>query len=105
MLENSVFTQYIKDKTLAEVISNIYGCESFEIALEEQELYALIKRHLTKKELRFIFMSEAGLLKDEIISTVKIDEDKFDTFKHKAYQKIRSNKVQDSTKNTNAESK
>ena len=48
MLENSVWKQYHKDTTMQEVLSKFYAVDAAIIMDDEQELYALLKRKLTK---------------------------------------------------------
>lgn len=93
MLENSLWTQYNPDKTIREVLSRIYECNAVEIGDDERELYASLKRHLTKKELRMIMMNEAGIGSDEIGAEVGLEGDALAKAQYKAYRKIRQDKI------------
>lgn len=93
MLENSLWTQYNPDKTLREVLARIYGCSAVEIGEDERELYASLKRHLTKKEFRMVMMNEAGLSAEEIGAEVGLEGDALTKAQYKAYRKIRQDKI------------
>ncbi len=93
MLENSIWQQYHTDKTIRETLASIYKCDVSQIGSDEGELYAILKRHLTKKELRLFIMSEAGVESSKIISELKLDETLFDKAKHKTFSKIKGNKI------------
>ena len=53
MLENSVWKQYHKDITMREVLSKFYAIDAALLIDDEQALYALLKRKLTKKYPQF----------------------------------------------------
>lgn len=93
MLENSLWTQYNPDKTIREVLARIYGCDAVEVGADERELYAALKRHLTKKELRMIIMNEAGLDPETIGAEVGLSGDALKKAQYKAYRKIRQEKI------------
>lgn len=93
MLENSIWQQYHSDQTIRETLAGVYGCDAVQISSDEAELYAILKRHLTKKELRLFIMSEAGVESSKIIAELKLDEADFDKAKHKTYSKLKGNKI------------
>lgn len=93
MLENSLWTQYNPEKTIREVLAREYGCDAVEIGEDERELYASLKRHLTKKELRMIIMNEAGINSEQIATEVGLSDDAFKKAQYKAYRKIRQEKI------------
>ena len=93
MLENSIWQQYHSDQTIRETLAGIYGCDLSQISSNEAELYAILKRHLTKKELRLFIMSEAGNESSRIMSDLKMNEADFEKAKHKSYSKIKGNKI------------
>lgn len=101
MLENSLWQQYHKQKSIRETLSAVYGCDTVQIGDNESELYAILKRHLTKKEIRLFIMHEAGISAVDIASELKMGETIFDKAIHKTYSKIRSNKIQDSVRTVN----
>ncbi|MGD9969229.1 MAG: hypothetical protein AB7S65_02125 [Sulfuricurvum sp.] len=93
MLENSLWTQYIPDKTIREVLARIYECDAVEIGNDERELYASLKRHLTKKEFRMIMMNEAGMGNEAIGEEVGLEGEALTKAIYKAYRKIRQDKI------------
>jgi len=98
MLENSLWLRYNPDKTIREVLARIYECSAVEIGDDERELYASLKRHLTKKELRMVMMNEAGLSAEEIGAEVGLEGDALKKAQYKAYRKIRQEKIRSEVK-------
>jgi len=93
MLENSLWTQYNPEKTIREVLAREYGCSAVEIGEDERELYASLKRHLTKKELRMIVMNEAGLSSEQISEEIGLSDEALKKAQYKAYRKLRQDKI------------
>lgn len=98
MLENSLWLRYNPNKTIREVLARIYGCDAVEVNDDERVLYASLKRHLTKKELRMIMMNEAELNAEEIAAEVGMTEADLKKAQHKAYRKIRQEKIRNDVK-------
>jgi len=103
MLENSVWAQYNEDKLIQEALANLYACDFHQVLDDEKELYAILKRAMTKKELRFFAMNEGGISQEDICDKLSIDSKDYDQAKFKAYKKIRQNKVQDAVKSTQSD--
>lgn len=93
MLENSLWLRYNPTKTIREVLTRIYECDAVEISDDERDLYASLKRHLTKKELKMVMMNEAGMSAEEIAADVGISVEDLKLAQHKAYRKIRQDKI------------
>lgn len=93
MLENSLWLRYNPDKTIREVLARLYECSAVEISDDERELYASLKRHLTKKEFRMIMMNEGGLSSEEIAAEVGLEGEALKKAQYKAYRKIRQDKI------------
>ncbi|MDD5052797.1 MAG: hypothetical protein PHO27_08735 [Sulfuricurvum sp.] len=93
MLENSLWLRYNPEKTIREVLARIYECSAVEINDDERELYASLKRHLTKKELRMVMMNEAGISSEEIGAEVGCSAEELTKAQYKAYRKIRQEKI------------
>lgn len=93
MLENSLWLRYNPDKTIREVLARIYECSAIELGEDERELYASLKRHLTKKEFRMIMMNEAGISAEEIGKEVGMEGEVLKKAQYKAYRKIRQDKI------------
>lgn len=98
MLENSLWLRYNPTKTIREVLTRIYECDAVEISDDERDLYASLKRHLTKKELKMVMMNEAGLSSKEIASEVGLSTEDLKLAQHKAYRKIRQDKIRNEVK-------
>ncbi|MFY9143637.1 hypothetical protein [Sulfuricurvum sp.] len=93
MLENSLWLRYNPNKTIREVLARLYECSAIEIGDDERELYASLKRHLTKKEFRMIMMNEAGLSPEEIGAEVGLSGEELTKAQYKAYRKLRQDKI------------
>ena len=93
MLDNSLWTRYNPNKTIREVLARIYECDAVEIGEDERQLYASLKRHLTKKEFRMVIMNEAGESAKTIADEVALNEEELKKAQYKAYRKIRQEKI------------
>jgi len=100
MLENSVWAQYNEGKLIQEALADLYACDFYQVLDDEKELYATLKRAMTKKELRLFAMFEGKESPESICEKLSIDVDDFEQAKFKAYKKIRQNRVQDAVKST-----
>ena len=97
MLENSLWFQFHPEKSIREALSAFYDCDPAQISVDEGHLYAIIKRNLTKKELRLFIMKEAGVTDAEVMKEIGLSEEKFAKSLKKAYHKLR-NKVRSEIK-------
>lgn len=98
MLENSLWLRYNPTKTMREVLARIYDCSAVEVNDDERILYASLKRHLTKKELRMIIMNEAEISAEEIAAEVDMNAVELKKAQYKAYRKIRQEKIRNDVK-------
>ena len=98
MLENSLWLRYNPNKTMREVLARIYECSAVEVNDDERVLYASLKRHLTKKELRMIIMNEAEVSAEEIAAEVGMNTAELKKAQYKAYRKIRQEKIRNDVK-------
>ena len=98
MLENSLWLRYNPNKTMREVLARIYECSAVEVNDDERILYASLKRHLTKKELRMIIMNEAEISAEEIAAEVDMNAVELKKAQYKAYRKIRQEKIRNDVK-------
>lgn len=103
MLENSVWKKYNEVLRVQDALSKIYCCEIETLNSDDVEVYNIIKRYLTKKELRSFAMGSAGLSNEEIMNALKVNEDELNIIFRKASRKIRQGKIRDSVKNTQIE--
>jgi hypothetical protein len=97
MLENSLWKRYHDTKTIREALSALYACDASQIGADESELYAIIKRFLTKKELKLFIMKEAGISDEGIREEIGLTEDELPQSLKKIYHKLR-NKVRPAIK-------
>jgi hypothetical protein len=93
MLENSLWLRYNPEKTIREVLSALYECAAVEIEEDERELYASLKRHLTKKELKMVMMNEGGCTPEAIGAEVALEGEELKKAQYKAYRKLRQDKI------------
>lgn len=98
MLENSLWLRYNPTKTMREVLARIYECSAVEVNDDERILYASLKRHLTKKELRMIIMNEAEVSAEEIANEVGMNAAELKKAQYKAYRKVRQEKIRNDVK-------
>lgn len=98
MLENSLWLRYNPTKTMREVLARIYACSAVEVNDDERILYASLKRHLTKKELRMIIMNEAEVSAEEIATEVGMNAAELKKAQYKAYRKVRQEKIRNDVK-------
>ncbi|WP_345992110.1 hypothetical protein [Sulfurimonas sp. HSL-1716] len=93
MLENSVWKQYHEDMSIREVISRFYEVDPALIIDDEKELYALLKRKLTKKELRLFTMDSANVSDKKMMEFFEVDAKELSVMKDKLYKKMRQDKL------------
>jgi hypothetical protein len=93
MLENSVWKQYHKDMPIRDVIAKFYDVSLELIIDDEQDLYALLKRKLTKKELRLFTMDSAEVSDGEMMGYFEVDAQTLEEMKQKLYKKMRQDKL------------
>lgn len=93
MLENSVWKQYHDEMPIRAVIAKFYDVAPELIIDDEQELYALLKRKLTKKELRLFVMDSANVSDGEMMGSFEVDAQTLSDMKEKLYKKMRQDKL------------
>ncbi len=93
MLENSVWKQYHDEMPIRAVIAKFYDVSIELIIDDEQELYALLKRKLTKKELRLFTMDSANVSDGEMMGYFEVDAQTLSDMKEKLYKKMRQDKL------------
>lgn len=96
-MENSLWFAYLPHKSIREALSAFYDCDPAQISVDEGHLYAIIKRNLTKKELRLFIMKEAGIADAKITQEIGLDEEALAKSLKKSYHKLR-NKVRSEIK-------
>lgn len=103
MLENSVWKQYNDTKTIAQALSTIYGVDVETLDDDESALYASLKRHLTKKELKFFVLKEAGFESEAMLSALEMDAETLDKTARKVNRKIKQDKIMHEVRKDNEE--
>ena len=100
MLENSLWHKYSANKTIQAVLAALYGADAEQIGGDENVLYAILKRQLTKRELRLFIMNESGMAETEIKQNMELDDETFDAIKKKVYRKFKIDKLKNSIFNS-----
>ena len=93
MLEHSLWHQYCASKTIREVLAGLYRVDIGQFRVSEGELYAIMKRQLTKRELRLFIMKEGGKSMTDIQQSMGLSADHYSNMEHKAYRKFKIDKL------------
>ncbi|HIP13037.1 MAG TPA: hypothetical protein EYG97_00920 [Arcobacter sp.] len=78
--------------TLTEAVTQDIKILGFELK-EEDELKSILKRRLTKKEFKYYKMRNEEASNEEIISSLVLDEKRYDAMVIAVYKKINSEKI------------
>lgn len=99
MLENSIWYKYNGDKSVRATLAEFYGCETAMISNNEVELYNILKRNMTKRELRVYVLQVAGYDDEGIKKEMGINDDKvLEKLKHTSNRKMRQDKIRQAVK-------
>jgi 2-hydroxychromene-2-carboxylate isomerase len=99
MLENSIWYKYNGDKSVRATLAAFYGCDTAMISNNEVELYNILKRNMTKRELRLYVLQVAGFDDAAIKKEMGIDDDKvLEKLKHTSNRKMRQDKIRQAVK-------
>jgi len=99
MLENSIWYKYNGDKSVRATLAAFYGCDTAMISNNEVELYNILKRNMTKRELRLYVLQVAGFDDAGIKKEMGIDDDKvLEKLKHTSNRKLRQDKIRQAVK-------
>ena len=93
MLENSIWSRYHKEQSIHEVLTALLKVDETYLTQDEGELYATLKRVLTKKELRLFVMSEAKIEAAVIAAELGMESESFEKAKKKTYGKLKGTKL------------
>ncbi len=86
--------QECSDKSLHDTLSVIINNKDVEILDDDKELFRILKRHLTRRELHAFCMKEGGKSSDEIAERLNIEDKKdIELLLRKAQRKIKQAKV------------
>lgn len=81
------------DKSLRETLAALVNNNDVVILDDEKELFRILKRHLTRKELHAFCMQEGGSSKEAIAERVNLKAEDVELTLHKAVRKIKQAKV------------
>jgi len=104
MLENSIWFKYNGDKSIRATLAEFYGCATSQISDNEVELYNILKKNMTKRELKLYILQVAGFDDDAISSEMKIDDEKVvEKLKHTSNRKMRQDKIRQAVKSVESD--
>ncbi len=99
MLENSIWYKYNGEKSIRATLAEFYKCETSLISSNEVELYNILKKNMTKRELKLYILQVAGFDDDAIKKEMGIDDEKvFEKLKHTSNRKMRQDKIRQAVK-------
>ena len=98
MLENSIWYKYNGDKSVRATLADFYGCDTAMISNNEVELYNILKRNMTKRELRVYVLEVAGLDDEAIKQEMSLDDKTLEKLKHTGNRKMRQDKIRQAVK-------
>jgi len=81
------------EKSLKDRLSEIINNKDISILDNENELFRVLKRHLTRKELHAFCMREGGKTDEEIAQRVSVKTEDIELLMKKALRKIKQSKV------------
>jgi len=81
------------ERSLKERLSEIINNKDISILDNENELFRVLKRHLTRKELHAFCMREGGKTDEEIAERVSVKGEEVELLLKKALRKIKQSKV------------
>ena len=99
MLENSIWYKYNGEKSIRATMAQSYKCETSLISNNEVELYNVLKKNMTKRELKLYILEVAGFDDAAIKQEMNIDDDKvLEKLKHTSNRKMRQDKIRQAVK-------
>ncbi len=99
MLENSIWFKYNGEKSIRATLADFYKCETSMISNNEVELYNILKKNMTKRELKLYILQVAGFDDDAIAKEMGIDDEKvLEKLKHTSNRKMRQDKIRQAVK-------
>jgi len=85
--------QECADKSLFETLKKIVNNADVNILEDDKELFRVLKRHLTRKELHAFCMQEGGKSHEDIAQRVSVKLEDVELLLHKAQRKLKQAKV------------
>ena len=104
MLENSIWFKYNGEKSIRATLAEFYKCTTSMISNNEVELYNILKKNMTKRELKVYILEVAGLDDEAIKKEMNIEDDKvIEKLKHTSNRKMRQDKIRQAVKRAESE--
>ena len=104
MLENSIWFKYNGEKSIRATLAEFYKCETAQIANNEVELYNVLKKNMTKRELKLYVLQVAGFDDAAIAKEMNIDDEKvIEKLKHTSNRKMRQDKIRQAVKSVESD--
>ena len=104
MLENSIWFKYNGEKSIRATLAEFYGCATSLISSNEVELYNILKKNMTKRELKLYVLQVAGFDDTAIAKEMGIEDEKVvEKLKHTSNRKMRQDKIRQSVKTAEME--
>ncbi len=103
MLENSIWYKYNGEKSIRATLADFYGCPAAMITDNEVELYNILKRNMTKRELKVYVLEVAGFDDEAIKKEMGLDDKTLEKLKHTSNRKMRQDKIRQTVKSAERE--
>ncbi len=104
MLENSIWFKYNGDKSIRATLAEFYKLPTSHIASHEVELYNVLKKNMTKRELKLYVLQVAGFDDAAIQKEMGIEDEKVvEKLKHTSNRKMRQDKIRQAVKNLDSD--
>jgi len=104
MLENSIWYKYNGETSIRATLAAFYEMPTSHIANNEVALYNVLKKNMTKRELKLYVLQVAGLDDAAIAKEMGIEDEKvIEKLKHTSNRKLRQDKIRQSVKNLESE--
>jgi len=99
MLENSIWFKYNGEKSIRATLAAFYEVTTSQISNNEVELYNVLKKNMTKRELKLYVLQVAGFDDAAISKEMGIDDEKvLEKLKHTSNRKLRQDKIRQAVK-------
>ena len=99
MLENSIWFKYNGDKSIRATLAEFYAVTTSHISNNEVELYNVLKKNMTKRELKLYVLQVAGFDDATIAKEMGIEDEKvIEKLKHTSNRKLRQDKIRQAVK-------
>jgi len=99
MLENSIWFKYNGEKSIRATLAAFYEVTTSHISNNEVELYNVLKKNMTKRELKLYVLQVADFDDAAISKEMGIDDEKvLEKLKHTSNRKLRQDKIRQAVK-------